>query len=288
MTQPEWQPCLGLPPRATMVSCIVSPEIEFVGLELPVGEIAGRQPSGLVEDIHQDVGAEGRQALAADRVVEQGLGEDPGGGLEAFRIGDGDAGCALIVDGNELELLGTHHRAEPAAAVAADLAGSGSLTEMLAAASFISPAGPMVRTPILSPQARLEGLDDGEVAHARARSRLRFEGHAVLVDVQPVPDVGPGHAFDDQGLDPEAGEHLGRGAAGVAFLDAAGQRALGPGRKPPGVGGRGAGSSPGANTSLLSAPAGGRWAAPPPPRWWRSGPGRRAPPRPRKPARWWW
>ena len=98
-------------------------------------------------------------------MVEQRLGEGAGRGLEFLRIGDLDAGGAFVVDGDELDLLGAHDRAEAAAAVAADLAvrvldgdvGGGHLE--FAGRADGQDAG-------LLAQPRLERLDHGEVALA--------------------------------------------------------------------------------------------------------------------------
>ena len=81
----------------------------------------------------------------------------------------------------------------------------------------------------------LQGLHHGEVPLADEFALLG-DGNAVLVHVQGIPAVFPGQPLDNQRLDAETGKHLGGGAAGIALLDTAGERALGAGRKPAGVG----------------------------------------------------
>ncbi len=128
---------------------------------------------------------------------------------------------------------------------------SGSLTEMLAAVILISPAGPMVRTPVFLPSRCLEGVDHLVVPFAD-QFRLFADCGAVLVDVEAVPlRVLGRHAFDDQRLDAEPGQVLCRGAAGVDLLDGAGQRALGAGREPPGLGCGGAGEQAGGKDQFV-------------------------------------
>jgi hypothetical protein len=68
----------------------------------------------------------------------------------------------------------------------------------------------------------------------------RLDRHAVGPHDQAVPGFAGGLAFEHQGLDPGGGEHDRPHAAGVAFFDAAGQRALGPGRQPARTWGAGA------------------------------------------------
>ena len=127
---------------------------------------------------------------------------------------------------------------------------SGSLTEMLAAVILISPAGPMVRTPVFLPRRASRASITAKFPWPIS-SVLFLNGDAVLVDMEAVPLVFLGEPFDDQRLDAEAGQHLGGGAAGVALLDGAGQRALGAGRQPPGVGRRRAGQQPGGKHQLV-------------------------------------
>ena len=213
---------------------------DLVGpVEVANREVAGRQAASLVEDVDQHVGAVGRQAFAADRVVHQGLGKDAGGRLEFFRIGDRHLGCALVVDGDELDLLGAHHGAEAAPAMAADLAvrvldrdvGGGHLH--FAGRSDGQDAGFLA-------EPRFDGFNHGEIPFA---DQLGFfpDRDTLHRNVQAVPLVFLGDAFDDQRLYVKPCQHLGGGAAGVTLLDGAGQGALGAGREPARVGGRGAG-----------------------------------------------
>ena len=78
MIQPAWQPWLGFPPLATIMSMHGFAADLFRMVDPAVTEVFGRQAAGLVEDIDQNVGAVNWQTLAADRVIEQRLGENPG------------------------------------------------------------------------------------------------------------------------------------------------------------------------------------------------------------------
>src|SRR6266567_346724 len=151
-------------------------------LELAVGEVAGRQAAGLVEDVDQHVGPVGGQSFAADRVVEQGLGKGAGGGLEFLRFGDFHAGGALVVDGDELEFLGAHHRAETAATVAADLA-VGVLDRDVGRGHFQFAGGADGQDAGFLPQAGFDGLDHRKVSLAD-QFLFFLDGDAVLGDVE--------------------------------------------------------------------------------------------------------
>jgi hypothetical protein len=54
-------------------------------------------------------------------------------------------------------------------------------------------------------------------------------GDAILVNMKIIPSVFQRQALDNKRLDAQACEQLGGRAAGIAFLDGAGERALGPG-----------------------------------------------------------
>ena len=210
----------------------------LVALELAGGEVAGGQAAGLVDDVDEHVGAVLGQGLA-DRVVHQGLGKGAVGGLEGLGLGDLDLLVGRL-DGDELDPLGAHDRAQAATA-----AGTHVVVRILdrdVGGKHLHLAGRADADHAdLVVDALVELLDDGKVAQAD-HFALFLDGHAVLADLQAVPLGGVGRlALDDQGLDAQAGEHLRRRAAGVGLLDGAGERALGPAGKTAGVGRRGAG-----------------------------------------------
>src|SRR6185369_2145991 len=192
----------------------------IVSLELADGEILGRQSAGLVEDVDQHVGAVSGQALAADRVVQERLGKGLGSGLEFFGVGDYDLGRSLVIKSDALDLLRAHDRAKAAAAVAAELAvrvldrdvGGGHLE--FAGRADGQDSG-------LLAEARFHGFNDGKVSLAE-QFGLLLDGDAIQGQVNMVPGVLLWLSFDDQRLDPHAGQHLCRGPAGIALLDGAG------------------------------------------------------------------
>ena len=69
-----------------------SPLMSSANSKRPLPEIFGGQGPGLVDDVDEHRGAEGRQGLAAHRVLHEVLGPLPGRGLEFVRIGQGHAG----------------------------------------------------------------------------------------------------------------------------------------------------------------------------------------------------
>ena len=69
--------------------------------KLTGGEIACRQSAGLVDDIDQDIGAVLAESLT-DRMIDKRFRKDLVGGLEFFRIGNGDL-AVFRVDGDELD-----------------------------------------------------------------------------------------------------------------------------------------------------------------------------------------
>ena len=179
--QPAWHPCFGLPPRATMRVVHGLAGNLVVEFELASGEVAGRQAASFVENVDQDVGAVGRQTLAADGMVEQCLGKNSCRILKFVGVGDFYTGAAFVVDGDELYLLGAHHRAESAAAVAADLAvgvfdgdvGGGHLD--FAGLADGDDADFLAHT-------RFECLDDGKIALAD-QFCFFLDSNAILADV---------------------------------------------------------------------------------------------------------
>ena len=85
-------------------------------VELALPEVAGRQPTGLVDDVLKDVGAVGGQALPGDRMLLQGLGELPRRVAEGVLVSGLSHGRLGVVAHDRLEALGTHDRAQPTAA----------------------------------------------------------------------------------------------------------------------------------------------------------------------------
>ena len=85
----------------------------------------------------------------------------------------------------------------------------------------------------------------------------RLDAEPVATHDQPMPLAVAGLPFQHDRLDAERGQGDGGHAAGVALLDAAGKRALGPDRQPArNTGPRCAVRMPGAITSLFSAASG--------------------------------
>ena len=78
-------------------------------------------------------------------------------------------------------------------------------------------------------------------------------GRAVSGDMQQKRAVGA-PAFDDDRGDPQAGKGEGDGAADVALLDAAGERALGADGQPAGIDQRGAGEIAGGKDEFVLRP----------------------------------
>ena len=205
-----------------------------VAVELTNGKVPGRQAAGFVEDVDQDVGAIGGQTLTADRMIKQGLGKGARRNLEFFRLGDLDAGSPFVVDGDELYLLRTHDGAKTTTAVAADLAVR-VLDRDVGGGHFQLTGGADGEDAGLLAETGLKCLDHRKVPLAD-QFLLFLNGNAVLGDMEAVPLVFLGQAFDDEGLDGETGQHLRCSTTGVAFLDGAGQRALGSCRKTTRVG----------------------------------------------------
>ena len=224
----------------------------LVAFKLAQGEVPGRQAAGLVDDIDEDVGAVLAEGLA-DRMIDEGLGEDPVRLLEFFRIGDRHL-AVLRIDGDEFDLLRAHDRAKTATAagaqaavrvLAGDVGGGHPHLTGRADGDHAQFAGQTV----------VEGLDDREVAFA---DQLLFfvDGDALRGDHQAVPGIALGLAFEDQGLAAAAGEKLGRCAAGIGLLDGAGQRTLAADRDTAGVGGDGAGEQAGGEDQFVFRPEG--------------------------------
>ncbi len=225
-----------------------------VSLELAVPEVPGRQAAGLVEDVDQDIGAVGRQGLTADRMIEQRLGKGTGRDLELVGIGDLYGRRALAIEGYELDLLGTHDRAEAAAPMAADLA-------VRVLDGDVGRGHPQF-------SGRTDGDDAGFLAETGFKSfnnrkiipadefGFFVDGHAVPVDVQAVPFVLSGEPLDDQRPDAQPGQQLGRCASRVALLDGSGEGTLGAGGEPAGIGGRRSGKETRGKDQLVVRPQG--------------------------------
>ena len=79
-------------------------------LELHVAMIARRQRAHFVDDVHQHLGAEGRQALTGDGIVGQHFLGRRRRLHEGLRILDG-AGPLGTAHRHRLEVLRTHHGA---------------------------------------------------------------------------------------------------------------------------------------------------------------------------------
>ena len=121
---------------------------------------------------------------------------------------------------------------------------------MLAAAIFISPAGPMVMTPILPPRRLFKGLDDGEIALA---DQLRFfaDGDAGGGDLQAVPVVPCGWPSMIRALTPSWPASGPTVPPALASLMVPVSGLLAPKERRPELAARVPESRPGAKTSLL-------------------------------------
>ena len=120
-----------------------------MALKLTRGEIAGRQSSRLVDDVDQHIGAILTECLA-DGIVDQGFGKGPVGIPEFLRFGDINllSVGSIAINFIFLEPITAPKPPRPQERIL----DPGSLMEMLAAAIFISPAGPMEMTPNFSPR----------------------------------------------------------------------------------------------------------------------------------------
>ena len=204
--------------------------------KLTGGEVAGRQATRLVDDIHQDVGPILSQSLA-DRMIDKGLGEDLVGGLEFFRLGNIDL-SVLRVDGDELDPFGPHHRAQPPASGRPKVA-VGILDRDIGGGQLHLTGRSDGDDALLSGKTAGKGSDNLKIAFAD-EFRFQTDGDPIRTDGQAVPGITCRFSFQDKGFAATAGKELGCSAAGVGLLDGPGQRAFRPNGESSGVGGGGA------------------------------------------------
>ena len=208
----------------------------FMAFELAAGEVLGGQAAGLVEDVDQHGGAEVGKALG-DGVVAERLGEALGGSLEGRLVDHGRGFAALGIDDDGLEALGAHDGARAAAAAVAG-------GTQFAVRARDGGGG----------QLHLAGAADGDVAALVAVGLAQLgngvevveAGHGcghelggVLGELELPPFAFGSDVLDDKGHDAHLGEMAAALAAGVGFLDAAGEGALAANGDAVGVGGVG-------------------------------------------------
>src|SRR6185369_1378443 len=223
-----------------------------VPVELTVAEVFGGQSPGLVEDVDQDVGAVSGEPLAAHRVLQNRLGKGAGGELKLFRILDLCPGPARVVDGDVLHLLRAHHRPQPATAVTPDVAVRITDRDVGCDHPHLPHRADGEDADLLADPSH-QGLDHLVVPLAD-QFLLLHNLEAVLVDLDAIEFVLSGLPLDDERLDPELRQVLRRGAAGVRLLDGSGQGALGAGRQPSRLRGRGAGQKARCKYQLVVSP----------------------------------
>ena len=211
-------------------------------LELNVPGVPRRQGAGLVDDVHQDLGAVGRQALAGDGVLRQHLLAVAGGLHEGGEILHLDAAGAA--HGHGLQVLRAHHRADARAAGRPVQVVDDAGIEHLVLARDAD--GRDVHHLVL--MARLDpgvGVPDRLAPDLRGVAKLRL-----VVDQRQI-DRRLRAALEDDHV--PAGElHLGAEiAAGVRAGDRARERALGDHRIASSGGGAGAGQRAGGHDQLV-------------------------------------
>ncbi len=250
MTQPRWQPWVAVPPRLISSSAWASPLSLAPPAKTAGLEVVGRVAAGLVEDVGQDVGAVGRQPLAGDRVLAQPLDELAVGVAVGVRILGRAVLAAGVVEDDRLDLFRAHHRADAAAAAVAGGAqlrvgaGDGGAQQQPLAGRADRHVGDLVA--VLAAQF----FDQGIVVE-QLQAVVDLDLHPVLVDDDLVEVVPFGLPFqDDRGV-ADPGQHLGGLAAGVGFLDGAGQRALAADREAPGHGAGAAAEHPRGDHQLV-------------------------------------
>jgi len=78
-------------------------------------EIFGRQRSGLIENINQNRGSKGRQALTSHGMIKQNFDPTFGGNLEGFLVSIAGTGTIGIIHNQGLDTLGAHDGTEATA-----------------------------------------------------------------------------------------------------------------------------------------------------------------------------
>ena len=195
---------------------------------LTAAEIPRGQAANLVQDIDQHGGSVNFQALTANRMVEQRFGEHLRRLHEGVLVRQRNCPASGIVDGDELNPLGPHHRAKAAAPEAAQLAVRVFYGDVGNRHHVFAGRPESYNADILAP-ACVQSVEDGKIPLAN-RLGLYTDEAAILADAQAIPGVAFGLPFDDQGMDAHARKKARDRAAGVGFLDAAGQRTFGTGR----------------------------------------------------------
>ncbi len=191
-----------------------------------VSEVFGGQAAGFIQDVDQDVCAVTGQALTGNRVLPQGLGKYFGSRFEGLGVGDGNTGSAGVVNDNSLNLLGTHYRTQSAASGAADVAFRVSKGNVRRGKLHLA-CGAYYSNRNFFAVLLHEDLNSLVVPHTDNFCGGFFNGCPVHGYFDYIVLVFCRYSFHNNCLDAHSGYLLGEGAAGVAFLDAACQRALG-------------------------------------------------------------
>jgi len=201
-------------------------------------EIVSWIATRFIEDVGQDIGAIGGQALAGNRVIAQAVYELLVGLLEFFRILGSAHFHPGIVKDYHLHTLGAHDRPHsttssmPGGPKFHVGDGNRGRTHLHLTRGSNRNAGDLI--PILCRQ-----LGDKIVIRQHLQAVIDRDRNAVLVDKNLVEIVTLGSAFEDDGRITQSRQDLSCLSPGVGLFDATRQRALTPYRKPAGHGCRG-------------------------------------------------
>ena len=212
--------------------------------ELDVPVVARGQGSHFVDDVHQDLGAVGGQALSGDGVVGEDFLGGTGGGHEALGVLEGGAAAVLAAHGDGLEVLGSHHGADPGAAGGAVqvIDDAGKHDAVFAGAANAGDADLRVLVAALDD---FFGLEHGLAPQMGSVFQFGF----VVFDGQI--DGLRALAFEDDHVPAGEFEFGAEVAARIRTGDGAGQRTLGDHGVAPAGGGYRAGERPGGHDHLV-------------------------------------
>ena len=211
--------------------------------ELDVTVVARGRGADFVDDVHQDLGAIRRQALAGNGVVGEHFLGGLGGGHEGFAVTDG-AGTLGAAYGDGLEVLGSHDGADPGTAGGAVqvIDDAGVFDAVLAGAADAGDADLRVLVAFLD---GFFGLEDGLAPQMAGILEFDF----VVFDGQ-IDGLGT-LAFEDDHVPAGEFEFGTEVAARVGAGNGPGEGTLGnDGVAPAGAGG-GAGERPGGHDHLV-------------------------------------